>query len=76
MSPALAQLRRELRNPGSLNYAITRLCVNYIKDHGGIGYSIVNEVVGALTCAQLELYRRLAAPYENAKLAENGDAYG
>ncbi len=34
-----------------------------------------NAVVGALECAKLELYRRMVAPYENGKIAENGDVY-
>ena len=29
----------------------------------------------ALECAKLELYRRLAAPYEDEKRKETGDVY-
>jgi len=59
---------------GELNYALTNLCVNHIMEQG-LSYAAINEVVGALECAKLELYRRMAVPYENAKLSENGDVY-
>jgi hypothetical protein len=61
-------------NPGELNYLITCLCRDYIEQKGK-RYLILNEVVGALECAKLELYRRVAAPYEDEKIAENGDVY-
>lgn len=32
-------------------------------------------MVGALECAKLELYRRIAIPYEEQKIQENGDVY-
>jgi hypothetical protein len=65
---------REPVNSGELNYVITRLCARYL---GGIGFSYtqVNDVVGALECAKLELYRRMAAPYEDYKKKQNGDVY-
>ena len=60
---------------GELNYAVTRLVDAYLVARGGIRYAYLNEAVGALECAQLELYRRLAAPYEDEKLKETGDVY-
>jgi hypothetical protein len=30
---------------------------------------------GVIRCAQAELYRRVAVPYEDAKIVENGDVY-
>jgi hypothetical protein len=60
---------------GELNYALTRLVDQYLIDKGGIRYAHLNEVVGALECAKLELYRRLAAPYEDDKIREAGDVY-
>jgi len=36
---------------------------------------LINAIIGALECAKLELYRRVAAPYEDDKIAENGDVY-
>ena len=35
----------------------------------------LNEAIGALECATLELYRRKVAPYEDGKIAENGEVY-
>jgi len=63
------------QDPGELNFAITVLVDNYLKDKGEIRYAHLNEVIGAIDCAKLELYRRVAAPYEDEKIAENGDVY-
>lgn len=59
---------------GELNYTITVLCIEYLKAHG-TRYATLNEVIGVLECAKLEFYRRLAAPYEDAKIKQNGDVY-
>jgi hypothetical protein len=61
--------------PGELNYAISRLVDAYVSRKGGVRYSHLNEVVGVLECAKLELYRRVAGPYEDLKRAESGDVY-
>lgn len=64
---------------GELNYAITRVVDEYLSRLGGedgrLRYAHLNEVMGVLECAKLELYRRVAAPYEDEKIAENGDVY-
>lgn len=39
------------------------------------GNSKKSEIIGALECCKLELYRRIAAPYEDIKIGENGDVY-
>ncbi len=62
-------------SPGELNYQITRLLDDYIQRQGGVRYAHLNEVVGVLECVKLELYRRLAAPYEDRKRDESGDVY-
>lgn len=61
--------------PGELNYAITVLCNAYFQEHGA-GYTAINDVVGALEGAKLEFYQRVAIPYEQRKMLENGDVYG
>lgn len=62
---------------GELNYVITRIADGYIRRmYGAVNYEGVNEVVGVLECAKLELYRRVAAPYEDTKRQDNGDVYG
>lgn len=59
---------------GELNYAITQICGWYLDKHG-LNYRNINEVIGVLECAKLEMYRRIAAPYEDTKIATNGDVY-
>ena len=61
--------------PGELNYCITVLVTAYLKRKVPFGYQHLNDVMGALTGAQLELYRRVTATYEDAKAAQNGDVY-
>lgn len=63
------------RGPGELNYLITKLCVQYIEEGGGLTYARGNEVIGVLECAKQEFYRRALAPYEDAKATANGDVY-
>lgn len=62
------------RTPGELNYSITNLIGWYMRA-GKVDYAKINEVIGVLECAKLELYRRVAAPYEDKKMEENGDVY-
>ena len=80
--PYIKQERREAilkgekpQDAGELNFAITMLVDNYLKEKGGVRYAQLNEVIGAMDCAKLELYRRVAAPYEDKKIEENGDVY-
>ena len=61
-------------DPGSLNFAITQLVLDYLANRG-TRYSILNEVVGVLECAKLEFYRRAVAAYEDEKCKLNGDVY-
>jgi hypothetical protein len=61
-------------NAGDLNYMITKYCDAYLRTKGR-RYEHINTVIGVLECAKQEFYRRIAAPYENEKIAENGDVY-
>ena len=81
LEPAISKMVAEINdlahdNPtglhGTLNYVITRLVLDTLPEKR---YSHINNAVGALECAKLELYRRLAAPYEDLKATENGDVY-
>lgn len=58
--------------PGEVNYVLTQCLHTIIRRHG-LRYSIVNDLIGVLECCKLELYRRVAVPYENKKIEENGD---
>lgn len=59
---------------GELNFLITRLCDGFLMKTG-LSYKNINQAIGALECAKLELYRRVAAPYEDKKSRENGEVY-
>lgn len=61
-------------NAGELNFILTTVCDHYLKIQG-LNYQHINDCIGALEGAKLELYRRIAAPYEDKKIAENGDVY-
>lgn len=67
------------QDAGELNYAVTRLVDTYLsaaaERDGRLRYAHLNEAIGVLECAKLELYRRVAAPYEDEKIAESGDVY-
>lgn len=64
---------------GELNYTITKLCLRYLKHKtykgGHYDYERINAVMGALESAKQEFYRRVAVPYEEKKIEENGDVY-
>lgn len=73
--PLLAGISENLpSDAGELNFLLTSICDLYLKQKG-VKYANLNEVVGVLECAKLEFYRRIAAPYEDGKIAENGDVY-
>jgi hypothetical protein len=63
------------QDAGELNFALTTIMDKYLQAKGNLRYAHINEVVGALECAKLELYRRVAAPYEDQKMKESGDVY-
>ena len=61
-------------NPGELNFLFSTTALNYLIKHGTT-YQNINDVIGALEGCKLELYRRVAVPYEDNKIKENGDIY-
>ena len=58
---------------GDLNYMLTKVCKSYLKKQLNVNYQAYNDVIGALECCKLEMYRRSIAPYEDDKIKENGD---
>jgi len=60
-------------NAGDLNYLFTCLIQEYVFVQNGLNYQHINDVIGALEGAKAEFYRRVAAPYEEKKIKENGD---
>lgn len=69
------------RDPGELNFAICDLVDDYLADAivadetEGLTYGQINEVIGVLECAKLEVFRRIAAPYEERRARENGEVF-
>lgn len=59
-------------NAGELNYLITWIIDRQLDD---ANYARFNEIIGALECCKLELYRRMIAKYEDKKIKENGDVF-
>lgn len=64
--------KTQIKTPGELNYLVTILCQNFLKQNGE-NYSNHNSIVGVLDCAKLEWYRRRISEYEDKKILENGD---
>jgi ribosomal protein S3AE len=54
---------------GHLNYVITKV----VKEVYPLRYYHINKAMGVLECVQHEFYRRVAAPYEDTKIEQNGD---
>lgn len=61
-------------NAGELNYLVSEFINNFLC-RKGVSYANVNEMIGALECCKLELYRVIAAPYEDEKADKNGEVY-
>ncbi len=60
-------------NAGELQYVFAILIKGYLGSE--YRYQDLNDVMGALAGAQMEFYRKVVAPYEDKKIAENGDVY-
>ena len=54
---------------GELNYVVTKI----LKEVYPLRYFHINKAIGVLECIKQEFYRRVAAPYEDAKIKESGD---
>jgi hypothetical protein len=59
--------------PGGLNYLITKLVHAYWEANPQ--YSTIAIIDGVLANVAREFYRRVAVPYEDRKIAENGDVF-
>ena len=64
----------DVRITGELNYVLTKVCLNYTNKKG-LSYRSINDVLGALEGVKQEYYRRVAIPYEEQKMKDNGDVY-
>jgi hypothetical protein len=61
-------------NAGELNYMFTKIARDYLERQGEC-YQTYNDLIGALECCKLELYRRKVSWYEEKKIIENGDVW-
>lgn len=69
----LSKLVDENKVGGNLNYVISSICKGYLEKSGGTRYYKLEKLIGCLECVKLELYRRVAAEYEDKAIASNGD---
>jgi hypothetical protein len=59
---------------GLLNYTCTRLALATIRSRcGRLRYWLIAALTGVFHNLATEFYRRLAAPYEDVQMAQNGD---
>lgn len=61
---------------GFLNYQIHQVIAAWMEAQAQpyrIRYADINTIIGVLECVKLELYRRIAGPYEDAAMKRNGD---
>lgn len=65
---------RKAQKGGELNYQISTLLNNFVAMKG-LSYATLNETIGAIECAKLEFYARVARPYEELKAKQNGEIY-
>ena len=71
---AIEGLAQWLILPWDLNHAVCAL-VNEVLKRRGVSYKLLGQIMGDLDCAQREIYRRVAAPYEDWKMFANGDVF-
>jgi hypothetical protein len=77
MVRCISDTRVHLNNPqdfsnflGRINYCFSRVIMGVMKN---ISYKNIAMITGVLENIKQELYRRVAAPYEDKKIVENGD---
>ena len=72
--PGLEAVYLDADNAGQLNYLFTKIALTYIENKK-LSYQTINDIIGALEGAKMEFYRRIAVPYEQSKIRQNGDIY-
>jgi hypothetical protein len=61
-----------MSDAGCFNFAVHKLIAQYISQNKE-SYQTYNDIIGALDCAKMEIYRRLVSDYEDRKIVQNGD---
>jgi hypothetical protein len=72
LDPAINDLGDFMQDVGDLNYIVTRLTLHLLM-RDGLSYENINNTLGTVQLSFNEMYRRIAAEYEDFKLRENGD---
>ncbi len=62
------------KNAGELNFIITLIVDQYFHENGR-NYQAISDILGTLSAAGHEYYRRRIAAYEDRKILENGEVY-
>lgn len=70
----LMALSSAIGTSGELNYAITELLIEYVRQRK-LNYEMIATISGVLSDVKAEFYRRVAVPYEEKKIRENGDVF-
>jgi hypothetical protein len=65
-------LASNIETSGELNYCISKLLHLLVKKQS-LRYDTINSLMGTLDCVSKEFYRKVAVPYEEKKILENGD---
>lgn len=65
---------RDPKNSEELQYLIATMVSDYIADKGRTSASM-NDVMGALSSAQLDFYRKVLAQHKDTKELINGHVY-
>lgn len=69
LAEVFSRMKDDANFAGNLNYTITKLLFTLYPEPN---YQRFNDMIGALECCKLELYRKKVGPYEDSKERENG----
>ena len=67
-------LRGRIEKAGELNFLLSRMIDSYFACKG-VSYQTFNDVAGVLSALDFELKRRFLGPYEDTKIAANGEVF-
>ena len=70
----ISELSFRIETKGELNYTISMLVDNFVKDKGE-KYDTLCDGMGTFIGALLEYYRLVVAKYEDGAIERNGNAY-
>ena len=65
---------RDPQNAEELEYVIASTIADYMADKGNTSSTML-EIMGALSSAKLEFYRKILAPHKDTKEIINGHVY-